>query len=187
MGIHTLSAQSAEDETQFVLSVSIRAWMPLNSLVLGIWLGLIPHVQTMDCVYRNLISIEGHEGDGWRIERWTKMLWHFPLIFTFCEFFYLLPSACLALVPSISFPSKCTVEEDQSMEFLLPQRDWHFCRHKWDWFSGTKNSQNTKNSFNDHARQHRGRNQTFCFQFCHLPALTFWGVILMLLCLSFLL
>lgn len=61
----------------------------------------------------------------------------FPFDFYFLWILlHLLPSICLALVPSISFPSNALWKLIKVWNFFYP-RDWHFCRHKWDSFSGT--------------------------------------------------
>ena len=61
----------------------------------------------------------------------------FPFAFYFLWILlHLLPRVCLALVPSISFPSNALWKMIKVWNFFYP-RDWHFCRHKWDWFSGT--------------------------------------------------
>lgn len=87
MGIHTPQCSISRRWDSVRVECLNSCWMPLNSLVLGIWLGLLPHVQTMDCVCQES-DFHRRTWRGWVKNRMLdQMLWHFPLIFTFCEFF----------------------------------------------------------------------------------------------------
>lgn len=87
MGIHTPQCSISRRWDSVRVECLNSCWMPLNSLVLGIWLGPLPHVQTMDCVCQES-DFHRRTWRGWVKNRMlVQMLWHFPLIFTFCEFF----------------------------------------------------------------------------------------------------
>ena len=166
IGIHTPQRSIRRRWSSKCLS---SCWLPLSSLVLGIWMCPLMHVQTMDRPCQES-DFRRRTWRGWVRNRVSdQMLWHFPLISTSFEFFciYYLASVWLWFLQFLFvFFSFCfTVEDDQSMEFLLSQRLAFLqtqmrlvCKHQ---------CLNTRNSFNDHARLHRLWNQTL------VPALPF--------------